>query len=88
MFKCHICNSKDSYVKYVNEVFEIGNDFHLVENIPTTVCSRCGEEIFSSETSEAIRVMLQGKSEPIKSVVLDVFLTNRKQRLLKLLFQK
>ena len=48
MFKCHACSSKDSYVKYVNEVFEIGNDFHLVENIPATVCSRCGEEIFSS----------------------------------------
>ena len=88
MFKCHACSSKDSYVKYVNEVFEIGNDFHLVENIPATVCSRCGEEIFSSETSEAIRVMLHGKYERIKSVVLDSFLTNRKQMLLKLLFQK
>ena len=73
MFKCHACSSKDSYVKYVNEVFEIGNRFHLVENIPTTVCSQCGEEIFSSETSEAIREILYSKSEPIKSVVLDIF---------------
>jgi len=56
-----------------NEFFEIGNKFYLVENIPTKVCSRCGEEIFSGETSEAIRVILQGKSEPIKSVALDVF---------------
>ena len=88
MFKCHICESSESHFEYVNEVFEIGNDFHLVKNIPATVCSRCGEEIFSSETSEEIRVMLQGKSERIKSVVLDSFLTNRKQMLLKLLFQK
>ena len=73
MFKCHICNSKNSHMKYVNEVFEISSKFYLVENIPATACSRCGEEIFSSETSEAIRVMLHGKSEPIKSVVLDVF---------------
>jgi YgiT-type zinc finger domain-containing protein len=72
MFKCHVCSSKDSYVKYVNEVFEIGNNFHLVENIPTTVCSQCSEEIFSSEISEAIREMLYSKSEPIKSVVLDI----------------
>ena len=88
MFKCHICNAKNSHMEYVNEVFEISGKFHLVKNIPATVCSRCGEEIFSSETSEAIRVMLHGKSERIKSVVLDSFLTNRKQMLLKLLFQK
>lgn len=73
MFKCHTCNSKDSHMEYVNEVFEISGKFHLVENIPATVCSRCGKEIFSSETSEAIREILYGKSEPIKSVALDVF---------------
>jgi len=60
-------------MEYVNEVFEISGKFHLVKNIPAIVCSRCGEEIFSSETSEKIRVMLQGKSKPIESVVLDVF---------------
>lgn len=73
MFKCHVCSANDSHVEYVNEVFEIGGKFYLVENISATVCSHCGEEVFSTETSEAIRVMLNGKSEPIKSVVLDVF---------------
>jgi YgiT-type zinc finger domain-containing protein len=63
----------ESHIEYVNEVFEIGSKFYLVENIPATVCSRCGEEVFSSETSEAIRVMLHSKANPIKSVVLDVF---------------
>ena len=73
MFKCHVCGSSESHTECVNEIFEIGDKFYLVENIPAIVCSRCGEEIFSSQTSEAIRVMLHGKSEPIKSVVLDVF---------------
>jgi HTH-type transcriptional regulator/antitoxin MqsA len=73
MFKCHVCSSTESQVEFVNEVFEIGSKFYLVENIPATVCSRCGEEVFSSETSEAIRVMLHSKAKPIKSVALDVF---------------
>ena len=73
MFNCHVCSSMESHIEYVNEVFEIGSKFYLVENIPATVCSRCGEEVFSSETSEAIRVMLHSKAKPIKSVVLDVF---------------
>ncbi len=63
----------ESHIEYVNEVFEIGSKFYLVENIPATVCSRCGEEIFSGETSEAIRVMLHSKAKPIKPIVLDVF---------------
>ena len=73
MFKYHVCSSNDSQVEYVNEVFEIDGKFYLVENIPATVCSRCGEEIFSAETAEAIRVMLHSKSKPIKSVALDVW---------------
>ena len=59
MFKCHVCSSTECHVEYVNEFFEIGDKFYLVENIPATVCSRCGEEIFSCETSEAIRVIKQ-----------------------------
>ncbi len=66
-------NKNESHLEFVNEVFEISGKFYLVQNIPAQVCSRCGEEVFSGETSEAIRVMLHGKSEPIKSVVLDVF---------------
>ena len=68
MFKCYVCNLTESHIKYVNEVFEIGSKFYLVENIPATVCSRCGEKFFSSKTSEAIRIMLYGKSESIKSL--------------------
>ena len=51
MFKCPVCISTELHIKYVNEVFEIGSKFYLVENIPATVCSRCGEEVFSSKTS-------------------------------------
>jgi HTH-type transcriptional regulator/antitoxin MqsA len=73
MFKCHVCGSNQSHSEYVSEIFEINTKFYLVENIPAIVCSQCGEEVFSAKTSEGIRVMLHGKSKPIKSVVLDVF---------------
>ncbi|MGB3296118.1 MAG: YgiT-type zinc finger protein [Phormidesmis sp.] len=73
MFKCHVCGSEDSHSKYVSEVFNIGGKFRLVENIPATVCDRCQEEVFSRETTERIRLMLQGEEKPIRSVSLDVF---------------
>lgn len=37
------------------------------------VCSRCGEEVFSRETTERIRVMLNQETEPIRSIDLGVF---------------
>lgn len=73
MFQCQVCGSNGSHVEYVNEVFNINGKFHLVENIPATVCSRCGEETFSRETTEQIRVMLHSQQQPVRSVSLDVF---------------
>ena len=73
MFNCHVCHSEESHTEDINEIFEIDGHFHLVENIPATVCSRCGEEIFSSETTENIRVMLHNKQKPLRAIAVDVF---------------
>ncbi len=45
----------------------------LIEKIPARVCSRCGEEIFSRETTETVRRLVHGQAEPERSVSLDVF---------------
>ncbi|MCY7277056.1 MAG: YgiT-type zinc finger protein [Phormidesmis sp. CAN_BIN44] len=73
MFKCHVCSSEEFHAEFVSEIFQIEGKFYLVENIPATVCSRCGEEIFSGETTERIRVMLHGDMKPAKSISVDVF---------------
>lgn len=73
MFKCHVCSSEESHYESISEVFKIRGKFYLVENIPAIVCSRCGEEVFSRETTERIRVMLHQQSQPIRSVSLEVF---------------
>ena len=73
MFKCQVCGSNSSHLEYVSEVFDLNGKFHLVERIPATVCDRCGEELFSRETTEQVRVMLHGQQRPVKSVSLNVF---------------
>ena len=73
MFRCHVCGSGESHSEVVSEVFNIQGKFYLVENIPATVCSRCGEEVFSRETTDRIRVMLHRQEQPIKSIPLEVF---------------
>ena len=76
MFKCHVCGSDSSRAEYTNEVFDIEGKFYLVENIPTTVCSNCGEEFFDRETTERIRIMLHSGTKPVRSISLDVFSYN------------
>ncbi len=73
MFQCHVCGSKDYKNVLIEEVFLIEHKPTLVKNIPATVCNRCGEKIFSRETTEKIRRMVHGESKPIKSISMDVF---------------
>jgi len=73
MFKCHVCGSTNAHEELVSEVFQIDGRPVLVENIPAQVCARCGEEIFSKETVEKVRLLVHGRAKPIKSVQMDVF---------------
>jgi len=73
MFKCHVCGSTEFRTELVSEIFQIDGKPVLMENIPAQVCARCGEEIFSRETTEKVRLIVHGKRKPIKSVQMDVF---------------
>ncbi|MFN5513954.1 MAG: YgiT-type zinc finger protein [Cyanobacteriota bacterium] len=73
MFKCHVCGSEEAHNESISEVFNIQGRFYLVENIPTVVCSKCGEEVLSRETTERVRAMLHGQDQPIRSIPLEVF---------------
>lgn len=72
MSTCHVCGSNQSHPELVNEVFQIKGKIYLVEKIPAQVCSRCGEFTFSRETTEKVRKMLHGDSQPVDSIKIDV----------------
>ncbi|MEA5419291.1 type II toxin-antitoxin system MqsA family antitoxin [Spirulina sp. CCNP1310] len=73
MFKCHVCGSEEAHSESISEVLNIQGKFYLVENIPAMVCSRCGEEVFSRETTERVRVMLNQETAHVRSIPLEVF---------------
>jgi len=73
MFKCHVCGSTEAREERVSEVFRVGERWVLVENIPALVCRRCGEVVFSRETAESVRQLVNGQSKPIRSATLSVF---------------
>jgi HTH-type transcriptional regulator / antitoxin MqsA len=73
MLKCHLCSSEKSHAENISEIFQIDGKFHLVENIPATVCANCGEVMLSRSTTEHIRAMLHSNSQPIKAISMDVY---------------
>ena len=73
MFTCSVCGAGDSREELVEEIFRIDGKYVLVDRIPAMVCARCGEESFSRETTERIRLMVHRRTSPVKSVALKVF---------------
>ena len=73
MFTCSVCQSHESREQLTDEIFQIEGRYVLVDRIPATVCVRCGEETFSRETTERVRLLVHGQARPVKSIALDVF---------------
>jgi YgiT-type zinc finger domain-containing protein len=73
LFRCPACEGDSAKTELVSEVFTIDGRRALVEGIPAQVCTRCGEATFSRETTERVRKMVHGATQPEKTVPLDVF---------------
>ena len=73
MFTCPVCHSHESREEQTEEIFQIDGKYVLVDRIPATVCVRCGDEIFSNETTEKVRLLVHGQAKAIKSIAVEVF---------------
>ena len=65
MFECTACGSTEGREALVTEVFEIDSRRVLVENIPAMVCVCCGEPVFSCETTEKVRQVIDNNVEKV-----------------------
>jgi YgiT-type zinc finger domain-containing protein len=63
----------EAHQALVDEVFVIDGRYVLVEGIPASICTRCGDATFSRETTERIRRMVYGEAQPVRSVAMEVF---------------
>ena len=73
MFTCVVCSAKESREELVDEVFQVDGRYVLVKGVPAEVCARCGEQAFSRETTERVRLMVHGEAKATASVPMQVF---------------
>ncbi len=68
MFRCQVCGAPEARSEVVSEAFLIDGLPVLVEGIPTIVCVHCSDTTFSRATTERIRRMVHGETQPVRSV--------------------
>ena len=73
MSECSVCNAQEIREELVDEVFHLDGKWMLVGGIPASVCGRCGEQTFSRETAEKVRLMVHGEGEAKTSVSMQVY---------------
>ena len=73
MSTCAVCHAEESREALVDEVFRVDGQYVLVGGIPAMVCGRCGEQTFSRETAEKVRLMVHGETTATTSIPLPVF---------------
>ena len=73
-WKCPVCQGRRGREETLDKVLRIDGDFVMVYGIPSIVCVYCGEEIFSDEDIEWVRMMLKGDGrKTAKQVTLDAY---------------
>ena len=70
---CAVCHAEETHEELVDEVFYVDGHYALVGGIPAEVCNRCGEQSFSRETAEKVRLMVHGDAKAARSVPMEVF---------------
>ena len=73
MSTCAVCNAKGNCVEVVDEVCRIDEQYVLVGGIPAEVCVRRGEQSFSRETAEKVRLTVHGEAKATTPLPMQVF---------------
>lgn len=64
---CSICANTEFEYTYVERVFDNAEGHPvLIKGIPTRLCTRCDEAVFSLETIQHLERLLAGNATPIK----------------------
>lgn len=73
MPKCDVCHGGVTREELVDEMFRIDGQYVMVDGVPAVVCGQCGEQTFSRETAEKVRLMVHGEGKAVRSLSVQVF---------------
>ena len=65
--RCLLCKSTTEN-KYTNYIADLGNRIIVIHNIPTQVCSQCGEKSYSFDVSVRIQELINKFKDIISGI--------------------
>ncbi len=74
--KCLVCHS-EMVDKRVTVDLRIGDELLIVEEVPATVCDRCGERVFTPEITRRLQTLAKQRKKPPRTVSVPVFSLDR-----------
>lgn len=69
---CIFCGGKVESKK-VTFVYDYGNDYFLIENVPAEVCTQCGEKTYAPEVTDDVIRLAKKRLKPVRTVQVPVF---------------
>jgi YgiT-type zinc finger domain-containing protein len=70
--KCIFCGGRIKEKK-VTFVYDYGNDYFLIENVPAEVCVQCGEKSYSPEVTDDLICLAKKKFKPDRTLQVPIF---------------
>ncbi len=71
---CRSCLGRDTYEdRLVSFPFQFRGRLILFENVPASVCSQCGEKLFSGDTADLMDKLARGETPPTRMTEVPVY---------------
>lgn len=65
--RCLLCKSTTE-IKYTNYIADLGNCIIVIHNVPTQVCSQCGEKSYSFDVSVRIQELINQVKDIVSGI--------------------
>ncbi|MBI4487655.1 MAG: type II toxin-antitoxin system MqsA family antitoxin [Deltaproteobacteria bacterium] len=70
--KCLVCHWEMADQKVTVDL-RVGDKLLVVENVPATVCTHCGERVFSPEVTRRLQALAKQRKKPPRTLTVPVF---------------
>lgn len=70
--KCLVCRGK-MVDRKVTVDLRIRDELLIIEEVPATVCDRCGERVFTPEITRRLQTLAKQRKKPPRTVAVPVF---------------
>ena len=70
---CEVCGTGERRSKLIRYSLSLGDQMVIVENVPATVCSVCGETTLAPDVVERLQNTIRQSGPPVRVVQTPVY---------------